>query len=362
MYKGIDVSSNNGKLDWDKILADGIQFAIIRIGYGSDQADQDDTQAIRNMQECESIGLPYGVYIYSYALNEDNAKSEAQHTLRMIQGFNPSLGVFFDMEDADGYKARNGLVPQNNGSILTDFCCLFCDEVASNGYKVGIYANKYFFDSILDISRFDNYMKWLAIWGPDEVPEGDWILWQYTSDGVVQGSNARTDMNYFYGELPQISPQVEEVNTEEENAAEIEPQEVTEAYEVGEEVSVLNNSTYDGGSFTTYYDTYQIIECHGDRAVIGIDGQVTTAINISNIARLDDTQLEVEETQEENVPQSNIEVGSTVIVINNEQYTGGEFTVYFDTYTVMELNGDRAVIGIDGVVTTAINICNLQLA
>ena len=58
------------------------------------------------MQECERLGIPYAVYLYSYALKVENAVSEAKHALRMIEGFNPVLGIWFDMEDADGYKSR----------------------------------------------------------------------------------------------------------------------------------------------------------------------------------------------------------------------------------------------------------------
>ena len=68
-YRIIDVSDNNGQLDWDTIKSSIDGGAIIRIGFGSDFESQDDKQAIRNMRECERLGIPYGVYIYSYCLN-----------------------------------------------------------------------------------------------------------------------------------------------------------------------------------------------------------------------------------------------------------------------------------------------------
>jgi len=206
MHKGIDVSSNNGTLDWNAIKADGIQFAMIRIGYGNDEVDQDDAQANANMDACQNLAIPYGVYIYSYAITEDEVGSEVRHTIRMIQGRNPQLGVFIDMEDSDGYKANHNLVPEQNGTILTDFCVIYCDDIINAGYKAGVYANKYYYDNILDVLRFDAYLKWLAIWGPTELPAGDWILWQYASDGTVKGSSVRTDLNYYYGELPSAIP------------------------------------------------------------------------------------------------------------------------------------------------------------
>lgn len=229
-YRIIDVSSNNGQLDWDtiKLSIDGV---IIRIGYGSDVESQDDSQAVRNMRECERLGIPYGVYIYSYCLNMKEARSEAAHTLRMIQGFNPVLGVWFDMEDADGYKVRNGLVPEQNGEFLTDFCIEFMQIVKNAGYKTGVYANWNYFNNILNDDRltsFEDFNRWLAHWGIDE-PSMNCLLWQYTSDGYIEGISYYTeepiydnngnptgetttelhhrfDMNYYYGELPNVEP------------------------------------------------------------------------------------------------------------------------------------------------------------
>ena len=206
-YRIIDVSSNNGQLDWDTIKS-SIDGVIIRIGYGSDIENQDDSQAIRNMQECERLGIPYGVYIYSYCLNIEEVRSEAAHILRMIQGFNPVLGVWFDMEDADGYKRNHGLVPEQNGELLTDFCIEFMQIVKDAGYTTGVYANYSYFTNVLNDGRlmsFEGFNRWLAHWGIDE-PSMDCLLWQCTSDAVIDGSSARTDFNYYYGELPNVEP------------------------------------------------------------------------------------------------------------------------------------------------------------
>ena len=84
--KGIDVSKHQGKINWAKVKAAGIDFAIIRCGYGSDQKDQDDAYWQYNVSECERLGIPYGVYLYSYANTTAKARSEAQHTLRLLKG------------------------------------------------------------------------------------------------------------------------------------------------------------------------------------------------------------------------------------------------------------------------------------
>mgnify|MGYP004507354111 CR=1 FL=1 len=234
-YRIIDVSSNNGQLDWDTIKS-SIDGVIIRIGYGSDIESQDDSQAVRNMQECERLGIPYGVYIYSYCLNIEEVRSEAAHILRMIQGFNPVLGIWFDMEDADGYKRNHGLVPEQNGELLTDFCVEFMQIVKDAGYyKMGVYANYSYFTNILNDDRlmsFEGFNRWLAHWGIDE-PSMDCLLWQCTSDAVINGSSARTDFNYYYGELPNVEPVIPSESIEDNS----ESDDIETKYHVGDYVS-----------------------------------------------------------------------------------------------------------------------------
>ena len=246
-YRIIDVSDNNGQLDWNTIKS-SIDGVIIRIGFGSDYENQDDSQAIRNMHECERLGIPYGVYIYSYCLNIEEARSEVAHILRMIQGFNPVLGVWFDMEDADGYKRNHGLVPEQNGELLTDFCIEFMQIVKDAGYKTGVYANYSYFTNVLNDDRlisFDGFNRWLAHWGIDE-PSMDCLLWQCTSEAVIDGSSARTDFNYYYGELPNVEPitpsEPTEDNSESDNAE--------TKYHVGDYVSyrtIYASSTSENG-------------------------------------------------------------------------------------------------------------------
>lgn len=257
-YRIIDVSSNNGQLDWDTIKS-SIDGVIIRIGYGSDIKSQDDSQAIRNMQECERLGIPYGVYIYSYCLNIEQCESEAAHTLRMIGSHNPVLGVWFDMEDADGYKVRNGLVPEDNGSLLTDFCIRFMEIMKEYGYKTGVYANWNYFNDILDDGRltsFDGFNRWLAHWGIDE-PSMDCLIWQCTSDAVINGSSARTDFNYYYGEIPTV-----------EAIAPNEPEQSSES----------NNTRYHEGDYVEYNVIYTSSTSENGLSPSVTEGTITNVI------------------------------------------------------------------------------------
>ncbi len=202
---GVDVSSYNGTIDWNTAKASGLDFAIIRIGFGDDDTNQDDPRAIANMIGCEAAGIPYGVYIYSYAVSEREVDSEINHTLRMIQGHYPELGVWFDMEDADGYKNRHNFNPYTHGWELTNYCLRFVTAMQNAGYRVGVCANRDYFVNVLDYSLIrSNCMIWLAHWGISE-PSLGCDMWQFTSSGQMNGVPSTwegVDMNLIYPGSP----------------------------------------------------------------------------------------------------------------------------------------------------------------
>ena len=192
---GVDVSDHQGTINWDAVKKDGIDFAIIRCGYGKNDSSQDDKQFARNIAECERLNIPYGIYLYSYALNVESVKSETEHVLRLIKGHNPELGIWIDMEDADGYKKRNGM-PSNR--TLVDICITFCDIMKSNGYKTGVYANLNWLMNQLNDSRLDTYNKWVAQWNATCTYTKKFVMWQYTSKGTVEGIKGPVDMDKYY--------------------------------------------------------------------------------------------------------------------------------------------------------------------
>ncbi|MDE6209850.1 MAG: glycoside hydrolase family 25 protein [Lachnospiraceae bacterium] len=200
---GIDVSSYQGLIDWEKVKNDGIEFAIIRIGYGSDVKkdnngdgiyDQDDIYAEINMSECERLGIPYGVYLYSYALSDSDLNSEINHTLRLLKGHNPTIGVFFDYEN-DSYKDKYGLP---STEAITRFAVNFNEAMKKNGYKSGTYTYNYFWDTQLYSPLLNKYPKWLADYTKGFYPADDtYFIWQYTSSGSVTGISGNVDMNVY---------------------------------------------------------------------------------------------------------------------------------------------------------------------
>lgn len=98
MNRIVDVSEHNGNIDWAKVKASGIVGAIIRCGYGQDQTGQDDKKWLRNVSECERLGIPYGVYLYSYAKTTGAVHGEINHALRLLKGHSPAWPVYFDSE------------------------------------------------------------------------------------------------------------------------------------------------------------------------------------------------------------------------------------------------------------------------
>lgn len=211
--KGIDVSKHQGDIDWEKVKKDGIEFAIIRICYGQKAVDE---KAIKNIEECIRVGIPFGVYTYSYALNLDNAVNEANLVINTLKPYKDKIEfpVIVDMEDADGYKNRNGM-PSND--TLVDICVQECEMFEEAGYYAMIYANKSWFDSKLKSSKLDKFDKWIAWWNKSaSFDKNTYGIWQYTSSGSVDGISGRVDMNESYKDYPSIIRGKKTTSTENE--------------------------------------------------------------------------------------------------------------------------------------------------
>ena len=173
--EGIDISEHNYGIN----LADYRNgFVIIRIGYST----KEDKHWREYLRICEQLHIPYGVYLYSYALNDADAVEEAKFTLNILSQIHPTLGVWFDMEDADGYKQRRAPWILNKTTI-SSITRTYLDIVATSGHTVGIYASSSWFSNYIDVP---GYPKWVANWG---VNDGQWhndfsnqaYMQQYTS-------------------------------------------------------------------------------------------------------------------------------------------------------------------------------------
>lgn len=191
MTYGVDVSENNGRVDWEAVAAAGQKFAIVRSSYGRYAEDED---FIRNVDGARSAGLMCGAYHYSYALTPEQARQEAQNCKQVIEnsGVLLELPVFFDMEDADGYKARHGFdfSPEN----VTAICQAFLEEIKP--LDCGVYASLSWFEDKIDWKSL-GCAVWNAQWGNDDDIQG--YMWQYT-DNLIIGGKA-FDGNVVYLDL-----------------------------------------------------------------------------------------------------------------------------------------------------------------
>ncbi len=196
VYNGIDVSQYQSQINWSEVKKSGIQFAIIRCGYGKNDSSQDDKYFSYNVKECERLGIPYGIYLYSYAGDVEGGRSEAEHALRLIRenSANPTLGVWIDIEDADGYKKRNDITYESGVQVANEFCTI----LMNNGYKAGIYASLSWLNSYLNNNILFKYDKWVAQWNSTCDYKNKYIMWQYTSRGTVNGILGNVDMDRYY--------------------------------------------------------------------------------------------------------------------------------------------------------------------
>lgn len=204
LAKGIDVSEHQKSIDWEAVKADGVTFAILRVGYGGDYSDQDDKYFEYNVSECERLGIPYGVYLFSYAYDAASARSEANHVLRVLGNHKPSYPVYYDLEYRSG---DTGLPSGNDGdddialSIddLGNFATIFCNAIAEAGFTPGIYADLGWWNNYLIDSCFSQWERWVAQYNRNYCSyQGEYKIWQAASNASVAGVNGYVDVDFDY--------------------------------------------------------------------------------------------------------------------------------------------------------------------
>ena len=184
----IDVSTWQGKIDWEKVKPH-IAGAIIRCGYGSDLEKYDDDQFKRNADACTRLGIPFGVYLYSYAKTNEKAKSEAEHVLRLVKDYKLSYPIYYDLEEAGTEK---GAVERAN---------IFGDLIEKAGYWCGVYANLNWWNNYL--VGLERFTKWVAQYHTKcDYKGANLDIWQYSSKGTIPGIKGNVDMNYCYRDFP----------------------------------------------------------------------------------------------------------------------------------------------------------------
>lgn len=268
-----DVSEHNSISHMRNV--DGV---LIRSSWGHFTKD---AKVAKHVSLAESAGIPYGFYHYSYALNVAQAKEEVNGMINLIKQYKPTLPIAIDMEDADGYKAKNG---NPSKQVLTDICEEFCYQLEKAGYYAMIYANLDWWKNRLIQSQLTKYDRWLAQWGVSE-PSLKCGIWQFTSAGRVNGFNGNVDLSESYHDYASIIKE-QGLNNYKKTANSTSEQ-TNRKFKVGDSVKITKNVDYNGTKLDSWVfnATFKIIEISGNRIVIGRNGAVTAAMNKANLKR-----------------------------------------------------------------------------
>lgn len=185
MY-GIDISTHNGFIDWGKVKASGqADFAILRCGFGREHPRQVDRQFERNYAECTRLGIPVGVYHYSYAISPEDAEKEAEFCLKLIKGKKLQMPVWYDIEEKSHVQRGN----------CDDIAKAFCGRLEAAGYFVGVYTFDSFARTNLSDKTKKRYAMWIARIG-SEPKYSDYGIHQYSWKGKIPGISGDVDMNF----------------------------------------------------------------------------------------------------------------------------------------------------------------------
>ena len=196
--KGIDVSTYQGNIDWSKVKADGIGFAILRAGYGR-LATQVDDKFLKNYRNAKAAGVPVGAYWYSYAKNVEEAKLEAAACIANLKGTQLEYPIYYDVEENSQYKLGKATV----SAIIK----AFCQAMEAAGYWVGVYTNTSWYNTVIDDEIKTKYAMWIAHWGVSKPGiSGQYGLWQYGvgKGNPISGIVGDVDLDYGYIDYPSL--------------------------------------------------------------------------------------------------------------------------------------------------------------
>ena len=184
---GIDVSVWQGEIDWARVKAGGVGFAMVRAGYGLAA----DPNFARNMEGAAAQGIPVGAYLYSRAVTTGEAEEEAVFLLELAKPYQIVYPASLDMESAGQHALTNN---QRTGLALA-----FCGKVAQGGLTPGVYSSLYWFETMLDLPELKPVQRWVADWSSQKPSlEGGVDLWQHSSRGLVDGISGYVDLDVSF--------------------------------------------------------------------------------------------------------------------------------------------------------------------
>ena len=193
---GIDVSKWNKEIDWQKVKAAGVEYAIIRCGYrgASTGALVEDPYFEKNIKNATEAGVRVGVYFFTQATTPVEAVEEASMVLMLCNQYKISFPLYIDTEGAGGNGRADGLDVETRTAV----CTAFCETIENAGYTAGVYASKNWLTGKLDAQKLSPYSVWLAQYSGKPSYQGTYDMWQYTSAGTVDGISTLVDFNVSY--------------------------------------------------------------------------------------------------------------------------------------------------------------------
>lgn len=200
--KGIDVSKWQGEIDWNKVKADGIKFAMIRLGYGSADGKSCGVDGYfeKNVTNAIKAGVDIGCYFYSYATSVEAAKREAEFVVGVLSKYKGTFTypISFDLED----KTQAGL----GKTTLTNMVIAFGDVIEKAGYWCSLYSNLNWLKNYLDDSKLQRFDHWVAQWASACTYSNKNVtgMWQNSSTGKVNGINGNVDTDIAYKDYPTV--------------------------------------------------------------------------------------------------------------------------------------------------------------
>lgn len=196
-HKGIDVSSHQGNIDWNLVAQDGVEFAIIRVGYrgyGSEGRLVVDEKFENNIKGATAAGIKVGVYFFSQAINEAELLEEANLVLEQIAPYKIECPVVYDVEKTSAQGRMNAISVEER----TQLTKLFCQTIADAGYRPMIYHNTEMGALLINIAELEDYDKWYASYSDQMFYPYDYKIWQYSDKGKIQGISTDVDLNICF--------------------------------------------------------------------------------------------------------------------------------------------------------------------
>ena len=187
---GIDVSKYQGSVDWAKVAASGVKFAILRAGSSTNSGPYVDPTFEDNYKGCRENGIAVGAYIFTYATNDDDQDAELAVFLPALRGKTFEYPVFVDVED----KSLTGI----GKAALTYLIKRYMDIISQNGFAAGWYSYTNFIKNYLNAAELADYPLWVADYRASLGYSGQYAMWQYTSSGSVPGISGAVDLNRDY--------------------------------------------------------------------------------------------------------------------------------------------------------------------